>query len=96
MIRSTTTVATPQARQYLFKLCKHFAKKIPAEFDEARENGHAAFPFGDCTFAAGDEALTLTLAAPDAETHARLTSVIEDHLNLMRRLDDARLDWQAM
>ena len=33
-MRSSATVPTSHARRYMVQLCKHFAHRVPATFDE--------------------------------------------------------------
>lgn len=42
----TSTARTASAAKYLQQLCKHFAHKVPAEWDT--ETGEVSFPFGHC------------------------------------------------
>lgn len=92
MIECHTTVHTERAAQFLFKLCKHFARKIPVEFDA--QQGVAHFPFGIGRLYADDATLRLEAAAADPAMLARVCQVLEDHLQLMRRAENAALDWQ--
>lgn len=88
-----STVNTPLAKSYLFKLCKHFARKIPVEFDET--SGLACFPYGRCHFTASETALTFLLTAENESQLQQLQQVIEHHLQLMRRAPDPALLWVA-
>ncbi|MEJ2794930.1 DUF2218 domain-containing protein [Iodobacter sp. LRB] len=91
MLQSETQVDTPLAKSYLFKLCKHFARKIRVEFDET--TGLAYFPYGTCHFTASATGLTFVLAASDDNQIEQLQQVIEHHLQLMRRAPDPALHW---
>lgn len=91
MIASHGRVATPLAAAYLGRLCKHFAKKVPATWDETR--GAADFPFGRCEMEATDEALLFRCAAPDAEALARLQSVISLHVGMFTKRAPLVVAW---
>ncbi len=91
MQHTSAQVDTELARQYLFKLCKHFARKITVDFD--RDHGMAHFPVGTCEFTADDKQLTFMLSAMESGQLAQLQSVIEHHLQLMRRAPDPALTW---
>ncbi|WP_051278859.1 DUF2218 domain-containing protein [Chitinilyticum aquatile] len=91
MVQSQTQINTELAKQYLFKLCKHFARKIPVDFDDSQ--GLARFPIGECRFLADSSTLQFRLSAPDPEQLQRLQRVLEEHLQLMRRAPDSALDW---
>ncbi|WP_043648616.1 DUF2218 domain-containing protein [Chitinilyticum litopenaei] len=93
MVHSQTQITTELAKQYLFKLCKHFARKIPVDFDE--HQGLARFAFGECRLLADASTLQFRLSAADDEQLQRLKRVLEDHLQLMRRAPDPALAWQA-
>ncbi|WP_205700925.1 DUF2218 domain-containing protein [Jeongeupia sp. USM3] len=84
---------TPDGARFLFKLCKHFAKKIPVEFDE--RHGRAAFAFGHCTLTATDESLRFDCVSDSDEALARLQSVVVDHLALMTRANPLPVAWIA-
>ncbi|WP_255991428.1 DUF2218 domain-containing protein [Chitinolyticbacter albus] len=92
-MRSIAHITTPDATKFLFKLCKHFAKKIPVEFDETR--GRAEFPFGVCELAATATTLTFACEA-SAATLAQMQSVLEQHLALMTRRDPLPVVWTAL
>jgi len=78
-LRETALIPTEHARRYLGQLCKHFAHKLPVEFDEAFTTGSIRFSVGTCTVAADDTTLTLDLAAPP-ESMAQLKDVVVRHL----------------
>ncbi|MFE1600354.1 DUF2218 domain-containing protein [Methylobacterium sp. ID0610] len=73
-------VETQNGSRYLTQLCKHWSHKFP-ETTFSPERG--VVPFGEgrsATFEADAEGLTLRVSAPDAETLARLESVVAEHL----------------
>ena len=77
-------VPTETPGRYIAQLCKHFAHRIPAEYDpptfEARR-GWIEFPdAGICSLHAAPGSLALELAARDEETLHRLEEVIAKHL----------------
>ncbi|GHD56849.1 DUF2218 domain-containing protein [Jeongeupia chitinilytica] len=87
------SVATPDASRFLFKLCKHFAKKIPVEFDE--HHGRAEFAFGACTLSASETELRFDCDSQSDEALARLQSVLVEHLALMTRANPLPVVWTA-
>lgn len=84
-------VFTVHASRYLQQLCKHFAHKIPAEFDEA--NGHLAFPIGECRLLAGAGRLDLFLAAADDDAMHQLEDVVARHLVRFAFREDLAIVW---
>ncbi|MGE8357410.1 MAG: DUF2218 domain-containing protein [Microvirgula sp.] len=83
MSTSTAILTTPDASRHLFKLCKHFARKIPVEFDE--RHGEIRFPFGVCRLVATPAAMELHCEAGDDAELARLQDVIGSHVELVTR-----------
>ncbi len=70
---------TPNASRYLQQVCKHWAHKFAVEFTPER----GTIPFGpdrSCVLKADTDALTLRVAAPDAEGAARLAGVVAEHV----------------
>lgn len=89
MNQSTSEVKTPKASRYLQQLCKHFAHKVPVDFNA--ERGSITFPFGNCDLSAGEEALVLTVSGEDT---AKLEQVIGDHLERFAFREDIKIKWQ--
>lgn len=69
---------TAQASKYLQQLCKHFAHKTEARFDE--HSGEVKFVMGVARMNADDAALTFEAEADSAENLDRVKDVIESHL----------------
>jgi len=79
---NSTTAITPtiHASRYLQQLAKHWSHKLEVEFTPS----HATirFPSGAvATLDAGEEALTSTIEAPDAESLERMKTVVAEHLD---------------
>ncbi len=92
MIASKGRVATPLAATYLARLCKHFAKKVPATWDEA--HGSAEFPFGRCELSATEDELRFHCTAPDAAAMAQLQDVIGLHVGMFTKRAPLRVAWE--
>ncbi|MCW2307693.1 DUF2218 domain-containing protein [Rhodobium gokarnense] len=90
---TSTEIATKAASKYLQQLCKHFAHKVPAEFDSAA--GHVRFPFGLCRMAATGAALTIHCEADNAEAAERMQAVIATHLERFAWREELSIDWVA-
>lgn len=89
------TVRTRHASSYLQRLCKHFAHKVPAEWEAA--TGHAELPGGRAEFAAGSETLEITIRGRDAAGLDRARAIVEDHLlRYAFRENLTRLDWEPV
>ncbi|MDH7638896.1 DUF2218 domain-containing protein [Sphingomonas oryzagri] len=80
MLSTTAITPTAHASRYLQQLAKHWSHKLEVEFTPL----HATirFPSGVvATLDAGEEALTSTIEAADAETLERMKQVVADHLD---------------
>ena len=91
------TITSEKAGRYLVQLCKHFAHKIPATWDETEgeeTKGHADFGIGTCEMTAKDGALLLACNAPDAEGLGKVKYVVEDHVVRFAWKEELKIDWQ--
>lgn len=93
MPTSTADVTVPQAERVLFKMCKHFAIKVPVAFDS--EQADIDFRFGRCRVHRHGDALTLHCEADNAELLQRVQYVIDEHLALMARDKQLAVTWQT-
>lgn len=93
MLTSQATLSTEQADKALYKLCKHFALKIPVDFDS--EQAYIQFPYGECRIQRSNEVLAMTCAAANEELLAKVEWVINDHLGLMIKKPELQLEWQS-
>lgn len=93
MISIQARVPTANAGRYLVQLCKHFAHKIPVDYDGCR--GRADFPWGICHLEAMDGLLVLRCEAGDQEALDRVAEVVADHLRRFGWREALSLDWQA-
>lgn len=90
--KSRTEIATEHASKYLQQLCKHFAHKRPATFDE--QSGHVSMVAGDCHFKAVGGDLLVTVEAEDAAHLPQLEDVIVRHLVRFAFREDLQIEWQ--
>lgn len=77
-------VRSERASRYLVQLCKHFAHKIPADYDE--RTGKVDFQPGLCVMHATGDWLSLRCEASSEPDLIRVKSIVADHL--------ARFAWQ--
>ena len=89
---SQARIATPLASRYLQQLCKHFAHKLPVEFDPQR--GRIEFSIGLCRLEASPELLTMEAEASDAETLAQLEGVVARHLERFAFREAPSVAWR--
>lgn len=78
MIAAETRVNSEKAKRYLVQLCKHFAHKTPAEYDETQ--GRVDFRPGLCVMTATDDALFVRCEAGAAPELERVMHIVEDHI----------------
>lgn len=88
---STATVPTEHASRYLQQLCKHWSHRLETEYDA--EKGRVAFETSAVRFAAASDALTMTLAGPDAATLDRMEGVVAEHLKRFAFREDLAVAW---
>jgi hypothetical protein len=92
MISLKARVPTANARRYLTQLCKHFAHKIPVEYDDDR--GRADFPWGICHLEAEEGLLVLRCEGGDNAALDQVIAVVDDHLRRFGWRETLTLDWQ--
>lgn len=90
-VTSQTTIATAHASRYLQQLCKHFAHKIPVEFDQSQ--GAITFPIGGAALSANAEALRISVTTPHAEQIAQLQDVVIRHLERFAFREELAVAW---
>lgn len=89
---ASAAIPTTAASRYLSQLCKHFAHKVPVEYDAV--SGRADFPWGTCRLAARDGVLRLDLDAQDDLSLARIKAVVEDHLVRFAWRESLTVRWE--
>jgi uncharacterized protein len=91
MLISEARVETERPGRYLAQLCKHFARKVHAEWTD--ERGRADFGWGTCSLVAADGALLLRAEAPDTESLERVEYVVGDHTQRFGARDGLSVSW---
>ncbi|MBD8874722.1 DUF2218 domain-containing protein [Roseibium polysiphoniae] len=92
MIVVTSTAHTASASKYLQQLCKHFAHKVPADWDANK--GEVSFPFGFCQMFATDASLTIRCEADEDQSMARMKGVIDSHIERFAWREELKLEWR--
>lgn len=87
----TASIDTPHGKQYLRKLCMHFARMAPATFTDTK--GLIDFPFGSCRIFLGPGHMRLTIetGSPRQADEAERT-LQEPMLKIVSR-DKAVVTW---
>lgn len=89
---TTGTFRTPNAAKYIAQLCKHFAHKTTAEYDET--SGRVDLPCGPAIMTATPDMLTvrIELTAPDQLKRGRM--IIDKHLERFAFREDFKaMEW---
>ncbi|WP_323118073.1 DUF2218 domain-containing protein [Burkholderia alba] len=92
MLVSTAEITLPQADRVLFKMCKHYAIKVPVAFDDTR--AAIDFPYGTCQVVRTDDLLSLRCEADSMEKLEQIQYVMDEHLALMSRNKALVIDWR--
>lgn len=92
-LRSVAEIETVHASRYLQQLCKHFAHKTEVSYDA--QQGRIALQAGDCSLAAADGRLVLTVSGADLAALDRLEDVVARHLVRFAFREEMRIDWRA-
>ena len=92
-MQSEARVITHRPAVYLQRLCKHFAMKTPAEFDDQR--GAVQFAMGACELHVEPEALLLRAQAADQASLAQVQHIVGDHLERFGHHDRLQVAWTA-
>jgi hypothetical protein len=71
-------VETAYPARFMKQLCRHFAHKIPADFDD--ERGSIVFSDGRCDLSVEPETLVLVATGETPEGAAHVADVIARHL----------------
>lgn len=95
-LQSRARVHTPRADAFLFKLAKHFAKKVPVALGS--EQAQIEFAFGQCELLSqdGGQVLLIQCACPHARAQITMHEVLASHLALMSRQAPLELNWENL
>ncbi|MFY7916493.1 MAG: DUF2218 domain-containing protein [Rubrivivax sp.] len=92
MITANSHISTERADVFLFKLCKHFGRKVPVQFDASQ--GEVQFEAGLCRMQSQDGQLLFACSAADRDSALMLTRIIDGHMAMLMKQPDLALDWQ--
>jgi hypothetical protein len=91
MLTAQSSFNTAKATAYLKKFCRHFAHKLPTEFDDV--SGYVDFPFGDCRLVSQDDQLMFKVEAETEESLAKMEDVVARHMERFAFRDGITLMW---
>jgi len=93
MFYSKTTIKSENSAHYLKSLCRHFARKVPATWDD--HQGEVNFAMGNCNFTLIDtsDELELVCSAEAIEPLATVKKILEQHILMLSRRETIALIW---
>jgi hypothetical protein len=91
MYAAKAEVKSDKAASYLVQLCKHFAHKVPTEYDETR--GRVDFQLGNCEMRSSGDLLILECRAESEPGLERLMQVVADHLVRFAWKENLVISW---
>lgn len=91
-MQTKAKVTTTSGQAYLRKLCRHFARRVPATL--TGDQGIVDFPFGRCRIDATPGHLQVVIDIDDGKEVASAEPVVTDHLLRMARGEDLLVQWQ--
>lgn len=91
MFEYQTRIATPNARQYLRQLCRHFSHKISVQWDD--HSGRLTFDIGECRLTANADHLQIYCAADTVDNLHEVMDVIKRHFDRFALKDRCELVW---
>ena len=92
MLVAQSKFETQKAVAYLKKFCRHFAHKLPTEFDD--NNGQIEFPFGNCKVETLGNQLQFTVEAETEELIAKMEDVVARHMERFAFRDEIKMTWE--
>ncbi|MEG3753186.1 DUF2218 domain-containing protein [Psychromonas arctica] len=96
MHNSKTLIKSENAGRYLQTLCKHFSRKVPAEWDE--QTGKVNFAMGDCefTYSKKDNELTVHCNADSQDKLSTIQKILEQHVTMLSRRETISIVWSNL
>ncbi|EGM75999.1 hypothetical protein Rhein_3991 [Rheinheimera sp. A13L] len=85
-------VKTPNGSKYLQRLCKHFAHRVSADWDENR--GNICFAEGTCTLQADALGLQMICSADSEQELVEIVDTIDRHFIRFAKAEAPELIWQ--
>jgi len=96
MHNSKTLIKSEHAGRYLQTLCKHFSRKVPAEWNE--QTGKVSFAMGDCelTYLKEDNELALHCSADSPNKLSTIQKILEQHVSMLSRRETISIVWSNL
>ena len=91
MLVSTSQVPTDRPARYMAQMCKHFAHKNEASYDDT--SGRIQFAYGTCILETGDDVLRLRVETDEEASLERLENVVGKHLERFMWRETPKIAW---
>jgi len=94
MYHSKTLITSEHSARYLQTLCKHFARKVPSNWNQ--DNGKVNFAMGDCELKNLPETnqLELICSADSTEKLDTVKAILEQHVTMLSRRETINIAWK--
>jgi len=89
--QSTTQVTAEKSERYMNSLAKHFARKVPVDFNE--QEIIVRFEIGNCRMTTQDTEMHFECSAVNTEKLAVVKDVVGSHIVKYGELKDAKIVW---
>lgn len=87
-------VNTEKGAKYVQRLCKHFAHKVQAHWEETQ--GQVQFEMGTAEMFASTEVLTLICKANTTNDLDEIVDTMDRHFERFAKADELLLEWQQV
>ncbi len=92
--QASLDITTPNASVYLQRLCRHFSRKVNAEWDETQ--GRVDFPVGRCLMQADESRLSFVCSSADQDQLNIHKGIIEGHIALITKREPVEVKWKEL
>lgn len=92
MLEKHAVIATDEAARFVRMLCKHFAHKVKADWDEQR--GWVEFAMGRCDMQAREKDLQVRCQAANQSELEEVADTIKSHFDRFTQPQGLVLEWR--
>ena len=93
-LKKEASVSTDRSRLYMKRLCKHFQRKVEAQWYD--NFGKVTFEEGVCFLAAHEHALEMRCEAQTSNELLEVIDTMERHLIRFMRKDSLVIEWKKI
>lgn len=92
MLEKHAVIATDEAARFVRMLCKHFAHKVKADWDD--NNGWVEFAMGRCEMRADPDELHIQCQAANQSELEEVADTIKSHFDRFAQRQRLVLNWR--